>query len=118
MSIFAHYPSNWLTGDSIKPGEIVTIKEVRVEKVGHTQEPKPVIQFLEYEKAAVLNITNARCIAEHYGENEKTWKGKKLELTVEVRRFDGKKINGICMEPVAAQEAKSVAEEVGDSIPF
>lgn len=118
-SILRLFPSKWLRGEDIKPDEVVTIKYVREELVGHDQESKPCIYFQEYEKGCVLNKTNALNIVDDYGEDEETWTGKKLVLTLETVRFEGKKIRAIRMAAAPAkQEAKPIAEELNDSVPF
>jgi len=42
MSILSKFPSKYLKGEDIEPGETVTIKDVKDELVGQAQENSPV----------------------------------------------------------------------------
>ena len=89
MGIMSRFPTKYLKGDDIEPGEIVSIKEVRDEIVGVEQESLPVLYLKEYDKGIVLNKTNAKSIVGIYGDDERRWDGKKLMLVTETVRFKG-----------------------------
>ena len=99
MGIMSRFPTKYLKGDDIEPGEIVSIKEVRDEIVGVEQESLPVLYLKEYDKGIVLNKTNAKSIVGIYGDDERRWDGKKLMLVTETVRFKGETTNAIRMRP-------------------
>ena len=121
MSMLAKFPSKFLKGDDIEPGEIVTIKEVRDELVGTDQDCKPVMYLNEHDRGIVLNRTNARALVKVLGDDEKTWPGKKVELRTEPVFFKNELTNAIRMSAVvvpARREVEQVANELDDVIPF
>ena len=79
------FPPRFLGATDITEGEVVTIKEIKDEPVGQTQEIKPVLYLREYEKGLILNITNAKEIAKLYGDDDpyKDWPGRLLALFTE-----------------------------------
>jgi hypothetical protein len=122
MAILSKFPSQYLKGDDIEPGETVTIKVVRDELVGMDQESKPVLYLDEYERGIVLNKTNARSLVKVYGDDETTWPGKKIVLHTEAVSFRGETTNAIRMQAAAParrkKEAERVADELSDEIPY
>jgi hypothetical protein len=122
MSILAKFPSKYLKGDDIEPGETVTIKEVRDELVGMDQDCKPVLYLEEYKRGIVLNKTNATAVARTYGDDETTWPGKQLVLRTEPVSFKGETTNAIRMQAAPTsrkkKEAAEVAASVDDEIPY
>jgi hypothetical protein len=103
MSIFDKYPSKFLKTTDIEAGEVVTIKDVKVEEVGQDREEKPTISFREHAKRAVLNKTNATTLAKDFGDDETKWGGKKVILTSEKVRFAGKITDSVMMTPAGGQ---------------
>ena len=73
MSIMSRFPTKYLKGDDIEAGETVTIKEIRDELVGSTQEVKPVVYLHEHERGIILNKTNAKSLVKVFGDDETTW---------------------------------------------
>ncbi len=63
-------------------GEVltVTIKEVKGETVGQSEDKKPVIYFNGFEKGMVCNKTNAKRIVGLYGSDVDAWAGKQIML--------------------------------------
>jgi hypothetical protein len=122
MSILSRFPSKYLKGDDIEPGETVTIKEVRDELVGMDQDGKPFLYLEEYKRGIVLNKTNATAVARTYGDDETTWPGKQLVLRTEPVSFKGETTNAIRMQAAPTsrkkKEAAEVAASVGDEIPY
>ncbi len=80
-----------------------TIKEVkpvefqRDEKV--TKKLSLVLEGLVGE-AVILNRTNAKRLAEKFGPDFSTWKGKKIELSIQKVSFMGKPVDSILITPV------------------
>jgi hypothetical protein len=123
MSISKLFPSKYLKAEDIEDGELVTIGEITVEKVGQAQEEKPVIHFAEHKKGVILNVTNAKAIAKLYGDEEDDWKGKKLTLmSIPSRTPSGEPTMSISMKPVAAprktKAATNMAAALNDEVPF
>ena len=123
MSILKWFPSKYLKGDDIEAGETVTIKEVRDELVGSTQEVKPVVYLHEHERGIILNKTNAKALVKDLGDDEKVWPGRKIFLTTVPTRnpSTGEEIDTIRMQAVPAK--KKAAADVaaafdGDEVPF
>jgi hypothetical protein len=85
------FPSRYLKASDAAEPVTLTITGVAQEKMKNRdgdEESKPVISFQEVEKPMVLNRTNAKTIAELYGETIEEWVGKKIILTsVDVDAF-------------------------------
>jgi F0F1-type ATP synthase alpha subunit len=122
MSIKKLFPSKYLKPDNINDGDVVVIEKVVVEKVGMDQEEKPVIYFREHAKGVILNITNAKAIAQVFGDEESTWPGKKLVLiSIPSRTPRGEATMSISMKPIASttrtkkEAVVETAEDVEDA---
>jgi hypothetical protein len=124
-------PSKYLKAEDITVDEVVTIKGCREEVVGRDQGTCPVLYLEEYDRGICLNRTNAFCLADAYGDDEKRWTGKAVQLFTEMARNiqTGKMGAAIRMRPVVpavTASAKSAepkskaafAEEINDEIPF
>jgi len=86
--------SKWLTAADLKSREVkLTIELTQVEDVGDNR--KLVIHFLGKEKGLALNKTNARMIAESYGNNSDNWDGKEIVLYPTKTEFQGKMVDCI-----------------------
>jgi len=123
MSMLAKFPSKFLKGDDIEPGEIVTIKEVRDELVGMEGDCKPVMYLNEHARGIVLNKTNARVLVNVFGDDELTWPGRQIVLRTESVSFNGVETNAIRMKAVVTparrqKEAEQVANELNDEMPY
>ena len=85
------FPSKYLKASDAAEPVTLTITKVTQEAMKNRDgddETKPVIHFVEMEKPMVLNRTNAKTIAELYGDNIEDWTGKKVILTsVDVDAF-------------------------------
>jgi len=95
-----------------KPEGVVTIKSVQIEELqtqDGTSAKKPVLYFTKGKKGMVLNKTNARVIAELYGNDTDKWVGKSVALfattcqafgkTVECVRVKNQRPDGPTTEP-------------------
>lgn len=144
------FPSKYLEANDLKGKDfILTISRIDADmftdNTGHDVR-KPILYFQEAKKGLVLNKTNARAIADMYGETIEEWVGKKVTLgTAWVDAF-GKQTEAIRVRPglrnnaplptaAEMQDAVSGAqppdtrpmvpatgpqddEDLGDSIPF
>ena len=89
------FPSQWLKATDLKGGRAtVRMAGVSIEKVG--EDKKPVLAFQGTKKRLVLNVTNARAIAEITGSTETDeWRGRQIALVVTKVEYQGKRQDGI-----------------------
>jgi hypothetical protein len=84
------FPSKYLKAADAEPALTLTIAKVTKETMKNRDgedEIKPVISFTESTKSMVLNATNAKVLAELYGETIESWTGQRVTLcSVEVDR--------------------------------
>lgn len=128
MNINTAFPSNYLKADDLgKSRPVVTISDVRVEKVG--EDEKPIVYFEGKEKGLVLNKTNAATIAELADSSETDdWSGVRVRLYATKVDFQGRRVLAIRIEeaPAAPRSVRQPEPEpepdfveVGDDeIPF
>jgi hypothetical protein len=89
------YPSKYLRAADLNGGSmIVKIIDAVIESIGLEKERKLVL-LLEGGKQLVLNKTNARYIASHYGDDTEGWKNKEIELYVTPVDFQGRTFDSI-----------------------
>jgi hypothetical protein len=117
MGIMSKFPSKFLKGDDIEPGEVCTIKRVRDELVGADQDSKPVVYLEEYDRGIVLNKTNAGNLARVFGDDETKWPGKKIMLSTELTRNPGTGTQTNAIRMQAAPPPRKPVEDT-DSIPW
>ncbi len=88
---------------------------------GNDKEQKPVLYFNKAQKGLVLNKTNARVIADAYGDDTANWEGKAVEVYPTQVEFKGKLVDGIRLRVAAEAKpqptAAPMADEFGDEIP-
>lgn len=58
-------------------------------------ENKLIMQFSDHESELVLNATNARTLAEMYGDNTDEWTGKEVTLASVPTEYNGQSVKGI-----------------------
>jgi hypothetical protein len=83
MKISDVFPSKYVKAADLEGRTVtLTIKDLRIEKMGHgsEEERKPVLYFEKATKGLVLNATNARTIAALYGDESDDWPGKRVTL--------------------------------------
>ena len=83
------FPSKWLKSDDIQQPTPVTFRNVTMEEVGDG-EHKPVAWFNEFDKAMVLNKTNANNTSALYGPDSDGWIGRQMLLTTAMVDFQGR----------------------------
>lgn len=95
------YPSRWLKAADIKGRQVtVTIEKIVIEDLG--DESKPVAYFVGRDKGVVLNVTNARTIADIVGSNNTDdWVGKKITLFTQKVNFQNRLTDAIRVLPPA-----------------
>lgn len=104
MKISQLFPSKYVKAADLGGKTVtLTIKELKVEKMGHgaEEERKPVLYFSNATKGLVLNRTNAMTIANLYGDESDEWRGKRISIyPTRVRAFG------------AMQDAIRIREEI------
>lgn len=88
--------SSHLKAEELGPGKriVVTIDDVRMEKIGDEQ--KPVLYFVGKEKGLPLNKTNTNAIIDILGTDESDhWAGKKIVLYTTKVDYQGKRVLAI-----------------------
>jgi hypothetical protein len=108
------YPSKYLKSADVKAKQMIaTISYVAMETVGQDKKEKPVI-YLETGKPIVCNRTNFEAIEEAFGDSD-DWPGKKIKVYCASTTFQGKRTDGIRIEPIVAKPA--LKDALDDEIP-
>lgn len=94
MDINAAFPSNYLKSADLQ-GRVAKLKisDVRSEMIGSDQ--KLVMFFQGKERGMVLNKTNARTIADVYGNDTDQWQGGEIEVFSMKVDFQGRMVDGL-----------------------
>jgi len=74
---------------------ILSVRDVSSDQVGEKKEMKLILHFHEIEKTLVLNVTNAKVMADKWGKDPNTWIGKKVGLYSTEVTFGGKTTLGV-----------------------
>ena len=132
MKISAAFPSKYLRAADLGGRQVTAIID-RVEIDEMTDgEPKPVVYFVNKQKAVVLNKTNANAIAAAYGDDTDEWTGGEVVLFTAMVDFQGKTTEAIRIKipprkrdkPAPASRPRQEETEpvergpVDDDIPF
>jgi hypothetical protein len=107
------YPSRYLKSADVKTKHMIaTINHVAMETVGQDKKEKPVI-YLETGKPIVCNRTNFEAIEEAFGDSD-DWPGKKIKVYCAPTTYQGKRTDGIRIEPIITKP--SLKDDLGDEI--
>lgn len=114
MNINTAFPSNYLKAADLNGKAVpVTIHQVKIEKVGRDQQEKPVVYFMGKEKGMVLNVTNAKKIAQIAGSAEtEDWGGTVIAIYPTEVEFGGETVEAIRVKVAKGAVAKPVPEMV------
>jgi hypothetical protein len=94
MKISQAFPSDYLKAADLQGQAVtVTMSHVGLEKVGNDQ--KPILYFQGKDRGLVLNVTNAKKIAEMYGDDTENWTGGKIVLYEAMVDFKGDTVAAI-----------------------
>ena len=138
MNINDAFPSKYLTAADLpeEGSKVVTVEKIGLEEVGRDKETKPIIYFAEFNKALVLNVTNARTIARALGsEDFDDWIGQRIALYRTEVQYGGDMVEGIRVKlksppskpapatkplnkPVVVTRERPVTEPDDDEVPF
>jgi hypothetical protein len=107
------FPSKYLKSADVKAKQLVaTICYVTFESVGQDKKQKPVI-YLEDGKPFVCNRTNFEILEEAFGDSDE-WPGHKLKVYCAPTSYQGKRVDGIRVEPVVPKPA--LKDDLNDEI--
>lgn len=111
MNIHSAFPAgSLLKAADLKDRQVrVTIEDVEIQEIGG--ESKPVVTFEGKDAGLALNKTNARSIAEAYGDETDNWRGRPIVLVPSVTEFQGRSVACIRVRVERAAMAD-------DGIPF
>ena len=108
------FPSKFMKSADVKAKPIVaTISHMEMELVGqgNEQKTKPVL-YLEDRKPMVLNRTNFEALEDAFGDSD-DWAGHKIKVRCERTKFQGKSVDGLRIDPIAAKPA--VKDDLDDT---
>ena len=100
------FPSTYLKSADVKAKPLVaTISHMEMETVGQGQDQKekPVLH-LEDGKPMVLNRTNFEALEDAFGDSD-DWPGHKIKIKCERTTYQGKTVDGLRIDPIAAKPA-------------
>src|SRR3990167_8635773 len=115
MKMSQMFPSQYITAADVEDADVIlTIKAVKIEQVGKSDDPqsKPVIHFDETEKTLTLNKTNAKTIEGIYGSETDLWIGKPISLFATETEFAGKPVLAVRIRIKAPTGAPTGLNEV------
>ena len=103
-----YFPSRFLKSDDVKADTPVTISKIEEEKVG--EDMKPIVYFEETDKGLVLNVTNARKIADIVGSDKiSEWPGNKITLHTVLVNYRKEEVPAIRVKALATAGATASA---------
>ncbi|MBK5093193.1 MAG: hypothetical protein JJE48_06730 [Actinobacteria bacterium] len=76
---------------------MLTIDAIRTDMF--KEKEKVVLTFKDTLKELPLNKTNAKMLSAAFGDDEKEWVGKQLEIQLTKRMFQGELVDGIEVVP-------------------
>jgi hypothetical protein len=107
------FPSKYLKSADVKAAPMVAIiSYVTQEAVGQDKQTKPVI-YLERGKPIVCTRTNFEAIEAAFGDSD-DWAGQKIKIYCAVTSFQGKRVDGIRIDPIVPKPAPK--DEMNDEI--
>jgi hypothetical protein len=93
------FPSKYLKSADVKDRPVIaTISYVVTEPVGQDRQTKPVL-YVENGRPIVLNRTNFEAIEAAFGDSDH-WSGHKVKIYSAVTSFQGKRVDGIRIDPI------------------
>lgn len=84
---------------------------------GNTKSKKPVIKFVGEDKRLAINKTNGGVIAKMYGNDTRTWVGKRIEIFGTVTQFGRETVDCIRVRPKVPASGASTGGIVAGAEP-
>ena len=111
-----HLKAKDLQGHAVK----VTIGGVETVDFKDGKGQKLVLKFQGKEKGLVLNKTNAKIVAKHYGQDFDKWGGNEIEIFPTETEFNGELVACIRVrvQPKVAPPVANANGDFDDPIPF
>jgi hypothetical protein len=107
------FQSKFLKSADVKAKPLIAvISYVAFEAVGQDKQQKPVLYF-ETGKPIVVNRTNFGTIEDAFGDSD-DWSGKKVKVYCAPTSFQGKRVDGIRVEPIVPKPA--LKDELNDEV--
>jgi hypothetical protein len=107
------FKSKYLKSADVKAKPLVAvISYLAFESVGQDKQQKPVLYF-ETGKPIVVNRTNFETIEDAFGDSD-SWPGHKVRVFCAPTSFQGKRVDGIRVEPIVVKP--SLKEELGEKV--
>jgi len=105
VDIESFISGKYLKAADVDPPVTDLVTGVKPETMPGESTPKYVV-YLQSLKPWVLNVTNAKVLAEAWGTQTETWPGRQVELFALPVSYQGKTVQGIrCRIPQAPQQA-------------
>ena len=99
MKVSDTFPSKFLKADDLQGRTVkLTIDHVEMDVVGDDR--KPIVYFQDAKKGLVLNVTNARAIAQLGGDDMDNWSGMCIEVFTTPTTYQGQPREGIRVRPL------------------
>jgi hypothetical protein len=109
VNINDEFPSKWLKSGDLQ-GAAVRVKIASVESEQLGNDRKLVMYFTGKQKGMVLNKTNAKTIADSFGDETDNWIGAEIEVFAMKVDMQGKMVDGLRVRiPRQAPARASVA---------
>ena len=107
------FQSKFLKSADVKAKPLIAvISYLAFESVGQDKRQKPVLYF-ETGKPIVVNRTNFETLEDVFGDSD-NWPGHKVKVYCAPTSFQGKRVDGIRVEPIVAKPA--LKDEMNDEV--
>jgi hypothetical protein len=107
------FQSKYLKSADVKAKPLVAvISYLAFESVGQDKRQKPVLYF-ETGKPIVVNRTNFETLEDVFGDSD-NWPGHKVKVYCAPTSFQGKRVDGIRVEPIIPKPA--LKDEMNDEV--
>jgi hypothetical protein len=107
------FQSKYLKSADVKAKPLVAvISYLAFESVGQDKRQKPVLYF-ETGKPIVVNRTNFETLEDVFGDSD-NWPGHKVKVYCAPTSFQGKRVDGIRVEPIVPKP--TLKDEMNDEV--
>lgn len=111
MRVSDAFPSKYIAATDLDGKNLrVVISSVEIEKLG--DDAKPIVYFQHQKKGMVLNKTNARKIADTYGDDMDDWIGRELILFPAMVDFKGDTVEAIRVRAPQAKDRTPTGDRI------
>jgi hypothetical protein len=108
------FSSKYLKSTDVKTKpKIAVISHLEIEEVGQDKKKKPVLHFEDGVKPMVANRTNFEELEVAFGDSDE-WPGQKVKIYCAPTSYQGKRVDGIRVEPIVPKPAPK--DEMDDGV--